>query len=346
MDHADSRFIKACRREQVDCTPVWIMRQAGRYLPEYRELRKKHAMLKLCRTPELAAEVTLMPLKRFALDAAILFSDLTIPFYGMGVKFDLKENVGPVIAEPIKTLADIEKLHNFSAEEATPYVIESIKILKQELKVPLIGFAGAPFTLAAYLIEGKPTRDFKLVRSFMYSEPDAWRKLMALLTDVVADYLKAQAAAGANAVQVFDSWVGCLHPETYREYLFSHMRRLFESLKETGVPVIHFGTGTAALLPTMREAGGDVIGVDWRTSLAAAWAGLDYQVAVQGNLDPAVLLADRKTIAVNVERILKEAAGRAGHIFNLGHGIFPETDPDNLAYLVELVHELSKRSSD
>ena len=331
------RFLRACRREQVDRTPLWLMRQAGRYMPEYRELRKKHKMLDLCRTPELAAQVTLMPFERFDFDAAILFSDITIPFYGLGVEFDLVPGVGPVVESPIATAADVEKLRLFDAQAELPFVAECIKILRNELTVPLIGFAGAPFTMSAYLIEGKPSRDFKNVRKFMYCQPEAWHSLMTKIVDVTISYLTMQADAGAQALQVFDSWVGGLAPKSYREYLLPHMSRLFSALKPLNVPLIHFGTGTASLLADMKEAGGDVIGIDWKTPLVPAWDSLG-DVAVQGNLDPALLLAPWERVEPQVRAILDSVRGRRGHIFNLGHGILPETPIENVKRLVELVH--------
>jgi uroporphyrinogen decarboxylase len=338
MREFNDRFLRACRREPVDCTPIWLMRQAGRYQPEYRALRAKHTMLELCTTAELAAEVTRMPLRRFDFDAAILFSDLTIPFTPMGAPFVLQENVGPVISDPIRSREDVRRLRPIEPEADLAFALEAIRILRAELKAPLIGFAGAPFTLAAYLIEGRGSKDFARARALMYSDPETWHALLELLAENTYRYLRAQIEAGAQAVQVFDSWVGVLAPHVYREYVAPHMRRIFEGLRGLGAPVIHFGTGTAALLEQMRDAGGDVIGVDWRVPLAQAWARLGDGVAVQGNLDPAALLGDADTVRREAQRVLAEAGGRPGHIFNLGHGILPSTPLDNVERLVEVVH--------
>ncbi len=337
MAVANDRFLRACRREPVDRTPIWLMRQAGRYQPEYRELRAKHSMLTICTTPELAAEVTLMPLRRFDFDAAILFSDLTIPFTPMGAPFTLEENVGPVVAEPIRCRADLDRLRLIEPEEDLAFALETIRILRRELTVPLIGFAGAPFTLAAYLIEGRGSKDFPRARTLMYSDPEAWHELLGLLAENVGRYLRAQIEAGAQAVQVFDSWIGVVPPHVYREYVAPHMRHLFAMLKPLGAPVIHFGTGTAALLEEMQAAGGDVIGVDWRVPLGQAWDRLG-DVPVQGNLDPVALLATPDVVCREAARVLEEAAGRPGHIFNLGHGILPGTPIDNVSLLVDVVH--------
>lgn len=338
MPELQDRFLRACRRQPVDRTPIWIMRQAGRYQPEYRELRRRHTMMECCTTPELAAEVTLMPLRRFDLDAAILFSDLTIPFTPMGAPFVLKESVGPVIEQPVRSAADVERLRLIEPEEDLPFTLEAIRLLRRELTVPLIGFTGAPFTWAAYLVEGGGSRDFRHTRAFMYSQPEAWDRLMALLAENVLRYLTAQAAAGAQALQLFDSWVGILPPSVYRRQVQPHMSRLFEGLKALDVPVIHFGTGTGSLLEDMRDAGGDVIGVDWRMDLSEARRRLGDGVAVQGNLDPTVLLAPPDVLEREALRVLAEAGSAPGHIFNLGHGILPETPLDNVARLVDTVH--------
>lgn len=338
------RFLKACKRQKTDCTPVWFMRQAGRYLPEYRKLREKYGFLELCKNPELAAEITLMPLRRFPLDAAIIFADLMTPLEAAGVKFELREGVGPIIEEPVRSLKDVENLFVPESDEIAPETIQAIHFVKRELKgIPLIGFAGAPFTLASYLVEGKGTRDFALTKQFMFSEPKAWHRLMEKLTNLVVRFLKAQVSAGADAVQIFDSWVGCLSPDDYKAFVLPHMKRLFEETDELGVPRIHFGTGTAALLTLMKEAGGEVIGLDWRVHLDEAWQRLNFEVAVQGNLDPATLLGPFEFVRERTLDILKRAGGRTGHIFNLGHGILPQTDPDNIARLVDLVHSASQQ---
>lgn len=336
-EHFNDRFLRACQREPVDVTPIWLMRQAGRYLPEYRQLREKYAMLELCTTPELAAEVTLMPLRRFELDAVILFSDLTIPFLAMDVPFTLKENVGPVIANPLRTAEDIHAMRVMEPNDDLPFVAESIRLLRKELKVPLIGFAGAPFTLAAYLVEGGPSRDYNHVRALMYSQPQLWESLLSVLAENVVRLLKAQIEAGAQAVQLFDSWVGVLSPVAYRRHLLPVMQRIVSELKPLGAPVIIFGTGTASLLEAMRETGADVIGVDWRVPLDEAWQRL-AECAIQGNLDPAVMLAPTDIVRAEAQDVLRRAGGRAGHIFNLGHGVLPQTPVENVQVLIDTVH--------
>jgi uroporphyrinogen decarboxylase len=338
MNGFKDRFLRACRREPVDVTPIWLMRQAGRYQPEYRQLRAKYSMLEICTTAELAAEVTLLPLRRFELDAAILFSDLTIPFLAMGVSFTLKENVGPVITQPLRTEADIAALRVMEPHADLPFVGESIRILRRELKVPLIGFAGAPFTLAAYLIEGGPSRDYSRVRAMIYREPQLWTRLMEVLSENVTRYLQMQIEAGAQAVQVFDSWVGAVSPTVYRRHILPAMQRIVGALRTLSAPVIYFGTGTASLLEAMQETGADVIGVDWRVLLDEAWARLGYQCAIQGNLDPAVLLASAQTVRAEAREVLRRAEGRPGHIFNLGHGILPDTPIENVQVLIDTVH--------
>lgn len=312
------------------------MRQAGRYLPEYRELRKGRTMLETIESPDLAAQITLQPLQRFPLDAAILFSDLTIPFTPMGAPFELKEGIGPVVHEPIREPKDIAKLRPLEPEEDLPYVLETIRILKRDLKVPLIGFTGAPFTLACYLIEGGPSRDMRLTRQLMYSEPELWHRLMSLLAESATIYLSAQLAAGADAVQLFDSWVGVLDGANYREFLLPHMNHLFSEVAKHGKPIIHFGTGNPALLAVMSEAGGDVIGVDWRISLSEA-SKLAPGKPLQGNLDPALLLAGGQRMLEQTETILEQGRKLPGHIFNLGHGIYPNTPIGHVEQLLDAV---------
>lgn len=337
VSEMNDRFLRACRREAVDRTPIWLMRQAGRYLPEYRALRDKYAMLTMCQTPELAAQVTLQPLKRFDLDAAILFSDIMVPLSGMGVEFEIVESVGPVVANPVRDERGASALRMGQPERDTPFVMETIRILRRELRVPLIGFAGAPFTLASYIVEGKPSRDLLLTKKIMHCQPAAWHALMDRLADTISAYLHAQIRAGAQAVQLFDSWVGVLSPRDYREYVLPYSKKIFDALAPTRVPRIHFGTGTAALLELMREAGGDVMGIDWRVPLERAWKRLG-NVALQGNLDPAVMLTTPDVIQVQAREILAQANGRRGHIFNLGHGILPNTPIENVERLVEIVH--------
>lgn len=337
----NDRFLRACWRQLVDCTPVWFMRQAGRYQPEYQALRQKYSLLEICHEPELCAQVTLLPVRQLDVDAAILFSDIMLPVEAMGISFELCEDVGPVIETPIRRPNDVTCLRVLEPAEDLSFVLQTIHLLRHELDVPLIGFAGAPFTLASYLIEGGPSRDFAKTKSFMYRERGAWATLMERLAQSVLKYLEAQIAAGAQAVQLFDSWVGCLSPEDYKDHVLPHMRRLFAQLNGLGVPIIHFGVGTGHLLGLMREAGGDVIGLDWRVGLGRAWAELGYDVGVQGNLDPAALLGPWELVEQKALGILQQAGGRPGHIFNLGHGVLPETSPDVLKRLVELVHERS-----
>ena len=340
----NERFLKACRREPVDCTPVWFMRQAGRYMAEYRALRAKHSILELCKTPELAAQVTLQPIDRFPLDAAIIFADILLPLEPMGLSLEFAAGEGPVIHNPVRNQADIERLNVIDGGELD-YVAEAIRQARRALngRVPLIGFAGAPFTLASYAIEGGSSRNYLLTKQLMYSEPKAWHQLMDKFARVITGYLRRQIKAGAQAIQLFDSWVGCLSVGDYVEYVMPHVQLIFEGLKREGVPMIHFGTGTSAMLPQMREAGGDVIGVDWRIHLDEAWATVGHDVAVQGNLDPLTLFAPLHEIERRVADILRRAGGRPGHIFNLGHGILPTTPIEHVAATIDMVHKLSQR---
>ena len=340
----NDRFLKACRREPVDCTPVWFMRQAGRYMAEYRSLRAKHSMLSLCKTPELAAQVTLQPIDRFPLDAAIIFADILLPLEAMGLNLEFAEGEGPVIHNPVRERADVDRLKPIDDHELA-YVAEAIRQTRQALhgRVPLIGFAGAPFTLASYAIEGGGSRNYVLTKSMMYREPESWHQLMDKLARVVTGYLRQQIRAGAQAIQLFDSWVGCLSAGDYAEYVKPHVQLIFEGLKREGVPMIHFGTGTTALLGQMREAGGDVIGVDWRVHLDEAWVVIGHDRAVQGNLDPVALYAPLHEIERRVEDILHRAAGRNGHIFNLGHGILPTTPIGHVEAAINMIHKLSQR---
>ncbi len=335
----NTRFLDACRRLPVDRVPVWFMRQAGRYMPEYRALRERHTLLQLCRTPELAVQVTLQPIDALDVDAAILFSDLLLPLAPLGLPFDFQVGEGPVVERPLRSVADIDALRRFEPREELGYVLTAIRLLRDELRarVPLIGFAGAPFTLASYAIEGGHSNNFALTKGLMYGEPAAWHRLAALLVDVVADYLRAQVEAGAQALQVFDSWIGALDASDYREFVLPHVRTLFERLAGLGVPLVHFGTGTGHLLALQREAGGDVLGVDWRTPLSEGWALIGHDRAVQGNLDPTLLFAPRERLLARVDEVLGQAAGRPGHIFNLGHGILPGTPVENVKAVVEHV---------
>lgn len=340
----NDRFLKACRREPVDCTPVWFMRQAGRYMAEYRALRAKHSMLELCKTPELAAQVTMQPIDRFPLDAAIIFADILLPLEPMGLNLEFAEGEGPVIHNPVRTQADVERLKVIDGDELE-YVAEAIRQARRALngRVPLIGFAGAPFTLASYAIEGGSSRNYLLTKQMMYGEPKTWHLLMDKFARVITGYLRRQIKAGAQVIQLFDSWVGCLSIGDYEEYVMPHVQLIFEGLKREGVPMIHFGTGTSAMLRQMRKAGGDVIGVDWRIHLDEAWAMVGHDVAVQGNLDPLALYAPLPEIERRVADILRRAAGRPGHIFNLGHGILPTTPIEHVAATIDMVHKLSQR---
>jgi uroporphyrinogen decarboxylase len=319
------------------------MRQAGRYLPEYREVRGQGDILDTCLRPDLVTEITLQPLRRMAVDAAILFSDIMVPLAAVGVRVRVETGVGPVVDDPIRTAADVARLRPLEPGTDVPHVLEAIRLLRKELDVPLLGFAGAPFTLASYLIEGGPSRTHERTKALMLGQPDLWDRLMDALVAIVLPHLRAQAEAGAQALQVFDSWVGALGPDAYERSVLPHMRRLFDGLADLGVPTIHFGLGTGELLASMRRAGGGVIGVDWRTPLDVAWDRVGPDTAVQGNLDPAVLSAPWSVVEAETNLVLARAASRDGHIFNLGHGVPPDTDPDILRRLVDLVHERTDR---
>src|SRR5437899_1703767 len=340
----NDRFLKACRREPTDCVPVWFMRQAGRYMEEYRAVRAKHSILEVCKTPDLAAQVTVQPIERFALDAAIIFADILLPLEPMGLRITFEEGEGPVIHNPVRTRADVDALRPVEGEELR-FVAEAVRLACRALdgRLPLIGFAGAPFTLASYAIEGGASRQYIETKGLMYREPVVWHRLLDKLARVVTEYLKSQIRAGAQAVQLFDSWVGCLSPEDYREYVQPHVGLILNGLKGEKVPLIHLGTGTATLLELMREAGGTVIGVDWRVPLDEARRRLGPGVAIQGNLDPVVLLAPRHEIEPRLESVLKQAGDGPALIFQLGHGILPTTPVENVQAAVELVHKLSQR---
>jgi len=334
---SDPLLVRALRREPVECTPVWFMRQAGRSLPEYRKLRERHSFFEVANTPELCAEVTLQPVRRHGVDAAVLFADIVTPVLGMGIDVELVEGVGPVVAEPVATAADVERLKLPDPEQAYAPVLEAVRIVRGELGTDqaLVGFCGGPFTVAGYLVEGKPTRDFARVKELMYREPGVWHALLDRLADGFAAYVAAQAAAGADVIQLFDSWVGVLSVADYDEFVAPYSARV---LAAVDVPTIHFGTGTMHLLPAMAVTGGDGIGLDWRMPLDDGWAAVGFEHAVQGNLDPAVLLGTRERIEAAARDVLARAGGRPGHVFNLGHGVLPDTDPDTLTRLVELVH--------
>ncbi|MBI1294053.1 uroporphyrinogen decarboxylase [bacterium] len=341
------RFLNACGRQPVDATPIWLMRQAGRYMSEYRTLREKYTILEIIKTPELACEVTMQPINAFDLDAAIIFADILPPLEGMGLNLEFIRGEGPVIHNPLRSRADVEALRTPAPEEALHFTLDAIKLARKELDplgIPLIGFSGAPFTMASYAIEGGSSRNYVLAKGMMYNDPDAWHMLMDKLATVVGEYMRAQAHAGAQVLQLFDSWVGSLSPTDYREFVLPYSRRAIEMAQETGVPIIHFGTDTAGILHLIKETGGDVIGVDWRIDLDVAWQGLGDDVAVQGNLDPVTLFAPWPELQKRAQIVLDQVGGRPGHIFNLGHGILPQTPVDNVKRLVDFVHEYSSRS--
>lgn len=343
-----ARLLAAAAGREVDTTPVWFMRQAGRCLPEYRAMRQRHSFLAMATTPELAAEATLLPVERFGVDGAVLFADIMLPLTGMGVPFEIQPNLGPVIADPIRTDADVARLRIVEAEEGTPYVLAAIRLLKPALgeRAALLGFAGAPFTLACYLIEGRPSREFPRTKALMYGQPVLWHQLMATLTEVTIRYLEGQIAAGADAVQLFDSWLGLLDPIAYETFVLPYTSRIAAALAGRA-PVIHFSTGTVALLELIGRSGCDLVSVDWRLPLDVAWDRVGREQGIQGNLDPALLMAPWEAVAAGAREVLRRAGGRPGHIFNLGHGILPETEADQLTRLAALVHaEGGPRSGD
>jgi len=337
-------FLMACRREPTEYTPIWLMRQAGRYMKEYRSLRRRYSFLQMCKTPDLAAQVTLLPIEAFKLDAAIIFSDILIPLEPMGIELEFIKKEGPVIHHPIRETKQANRLRMIEPEEDLPFLMEAIRIVLRELKgrVPLIGFSGAPFTLASYVIEGGHSANYLLTKSMMYRNRPFWDSLMEKISEMVIRYLNAQVRVGAQALQLFDSWVGCLSPGDYEEYVLPFSKKVIQGI-DRGVPLIHFATSSSALLRKMKAAGGDVIGVDWRINLGEAWERLGYDVAIQGNLDPAILVSSPERVEKEVKRIIDEAGGRPGHIFNLGHGILPNTPVENVAALVNLVHEYSSK---
>ena len=335
--------MRACRREPVPHTPIWLMRQAGRYMPEYRAVRARTSFLELCKTPSLAAEVTVTAAERLGVDAAIIFADILLILEPMGVDLEFAHGEGPVIHNPVRQPADVDRLRQLEDVSALEFVNEAIRETRRALKpdIPLIGFSGAPFTLASYLTEGGGSKNYVHTKRLMYNDRGAWHAMMSLIAASLVKYLNAQIEAGAQAVQLFDSWVGCLSPDDYREYVLPHTRAVIQNITP-GVPVIHFGTGTAALLELMREAGGDVIGLDWRVRLDEGWQRVGHDVAVMGNLDPVALFAEREELLAHAKRVLNQAGGRAGHIFNLGHGILPETPVENVIALVDFVREFGR----
>ncbi|HEV7961021.1 MAG TPA: uroporphyrinogen decarboxylase [Actinoplanes sp.] len=340
---ADSAFVRACRGLPVPHTPVWFMRQAGRSLPEYRKIRAGIGMLESCRRPDLVTEITLQPVRRHGVDAAILFSDIVVPLAAAGIDLDIVAGTGPVIADPIRTAADVDRLHPITTDDVG-YVDEAVRLLVTELgPTPLIGFAGAPFTLASYLIEGGPSRTYTKTKAMMYGDPDLWNALLSRLADITLSFLRVQIAAGVSAIQLFDSWAGALSEADYRRHVQPHSAKVLTGLADAGVPRIHFGVGTAILLNPMADAGADVVGVDWRTPLDQATAQIGPAKSLQGNLDPATLFAPWPVIESETRRVLTEGRAAPGHVFNLGHGVLPETDPDVLTRLVDLIHTTSAR---
>ncbi|MCA9529839.1 MAG: uroporphyrinogen decarboxylase [Myxococcales bacterium] len=338
-----STFLAACRREPVDHTPIWLMRQAGRYQPEYRAIRERVSFIELCQTPELACEVTVRAVDQLGVDAAIIFADILLVLDPLRIGFEFTSSDGPRILEPVRTAEQVDAVaETIEPAASLGYVMDAIRLARAALDVPLIGFAGAPFTLASYAIEGGGSRTYYETKKIMYGDEGLWNTLMAKLSTAVADYLNAQIAAGAQAVQLFDSWVGCLSPSDYGRYVEPHVRSIFDRL-DRSVPSIHFGTGNPALYQRMRAAGGDVIGVDWRVSLDAAWRSVGQDAGVMGNLDPASLLAPRHVMFERARAVLDQAAGRPGHVFNLGHGVMPEASVDQARALVDFVHEASAR---
>ena len=342
-----SPFLRACHRQPVEYTPVWLMRQAGRILPEYRAIRERFSFLDLSKTPEAAAEVTVLPVDRLKVDAAIIFADILLVIEPFGVGLEYAVGEGPIVHRPVRTAADVERLPDVDPQDGVPFVFEGIRRARQALdgRVPLIGFAGGPFTVASYLIEGGASQQFVRTKQLMHGAPSTWHRLMEKLTRLTVRYLSGQVAAGAEAVQIFDSWVGCLAPDDYRRHVLPYTRRIIEGIARDhgGVPVIHFGTGTFHLLALQREAGGDIIGIDWRVGLDEGWRAAGEGVAVQGNLDPATLLGTRERLLARVDDVLARAGGRAGHIFNLGHGILPATPVENVKAVVDHVHARTAR---
>ena len=340
----DHVFLRACRREPTEFTPVWLMRQAGRYMEEYREIRRKVNFLDMCKSPDLAAEVTLLPVRKLGIDAAIIFGDILLPLEGMGIQLEFTKGGGPMIRNPLRDRGDIDRLNLIEPEQHVPFLLKAIEIVRRELegRIPLIGFSGAPFTLASYLIEGGRSKEYSKTKGLMLGDPSLWHLLMEKLAEVTIRYLRAQVQRGAQALQLFDSWVGCLSPWDYEAHVLPYSRRVIQEVEEK-VPLIHFSVGTSGFLHLIKEAGGDVIGIDWRTDLGGTWERLGYDVGIQGNLDPSVLLASCQVIEGHVRKILESAGNRPGHIFNLGHGVLPETPVENVIFMVETVHRLSKR---
>jgi uroporphyrinogen decarboxylase len=346
MSAPESPFVKACKAQAADRTPVWLMRQAGRYMPEYRAVRKRYSLIEICKQPAVAAEVTITAAEILGVDAAIIFADLLLPLEVMGLPFHFAAGEGPVVKTPVRDTRDVERLKSDGAAELG-YVSEAVRLVSRHFarRLPVIGFCGAPFTLASYMIEGSGSRNYVHTKKMMYRSPRTWDELMGKLVEVTSAYASDQVSAGADAIQVFDSWVGCLSVEDYRRYVLPRTKELVAKLQQTAVPVIYFGTDSATLLPSMKETGAEVIGLDWRIPLDEGWRSLNFRGAVQGNLDPVLLFADWNELRLRAEGILRQAGGRPGHIFNLGHGILPETPVENVKALVRFVQEQSAKTS-
>jgi len=345
---SESRFIKACRREITDATPLWFMRQAGRYMPEYRAIRERISMLDAIRDPETSYTITMQPINAFNLDAAIIFADILTPLIGMGIKLDFIKGEGPQIENPLRTTRDIDMLGTPPADETMPFAMEAIRLAVADLtprNIPLIGFAGAPFTLASYAIEGGGSKNYERTKAMMYSEPAAWKRLMEKLVTVVSDYLTRQVEAGASALQLFDSWVGAVGPYDFARFVAPYTKQIIEQAKKTGVPVIYFSTGTGTLLDQIKDLGSDVVSIDWRINLDKAWQEIGHDRAIQGNLDPLLLFAPWREVQAHTDEILRQANNRPGHIFNLGHGILPGTPVETVRRLTDYVHERTAVSS-
>ena len=337
-DLQNHSFLRACRCEPVERTPVWFMRQAGRSLPEYRALRKEGSILEAIKKPDISTEITLQPIRRYGVDAAILFSDIVVPVHAIGFGVEIEPGIGPVAADPFRSSDDLKRLRDLNPEHDTPYVLETVKGCVEELEIPLIGFAGGPFTIASYLIEGGPSRSYQKTKALMFSDRKLWDSLMERLTDITIQSLLSQIEAGVSAIQLFDSWAGSLSPNQYESFVFPYSQKVFDNLGKTGVPKIHFGVGTGELLSLMSDVGADVVGVDWRVPIDTARERIGSQKAVQGNLDPSILGGDWELISKEVINILERNTGKPGHIFNLGHGVTPEVNPEVLKKIVDLVH--------
>jgi uroporphyrinogen decarboxylase len=334
----NTTFLDACSSKKTSYTPVWYMRQAGRYLPEYRKLKGNTNILDIIKNPEFAAQISMLPVDILNVDAAVLYADIMIPLLGIGVDLEIVESLGPVIKKPLKNLHDIKKLRSLEPENDIPYLLQTIALLQKELKIPLIGFSAAPFTLASYLVEGQPSRNFLKIKAMMYTDPKAWNLLMEKLTDMIIVYLTAQVKAGAQVLQLFDSWIGCLSEEDYHTFVLPYSQRIFNELKDLLVPTIHFGTNTAGMLETFSSVDCDVVSIDWRMPIAKAWKTIGYNKGIQGNLDPALLLSDFSIIKKHVDAMFDSLPKREGYVFNLGHGVLPETPVKNVIKLTEYIH--------